>query len=90
MSEVAPWRSWPKVCRPRSGAVNTKAYRAMMVWQHPFANHRLEGGIQGWTALGSFPYAGPLRTAIQNWAVLWCDCDEDVGPHLVWRRQARG
>jgi len=70
--------------------VNTKAYRAMMVWQHPFANHRLEGGIQGWTALGSFPYAGPLRTAIQNWAVLWCDCDEDVGPHLVWRRQARG
>lgn len=90
MAETAAnWRSWPKVCRARHGASNTKGYRAMTVWQHPGKNP-FTGGFQGCTALGSFPYAGPLRTAIQNHAVLWCNCDESAGTHLVWRHQARG
>ena len=61
--EAAPWRTWPKVCRARHGAANQRGYRSVMLWQPPTVNP-FTGEVQGWTALGSVPYRGPLRSCL--------------------------
>lgn len=61
-NERSMWRRRPKVCRARYGASNTARYRSVTITQPPM---RLLGDtIQLWTALGTVPYAGALRSTI--------------------------
>ncbi len=73
MTAPAKWREWPMVCRPRYGSANSKAYRAVRVWQPP-------NPLGIWLPLGSRPYRGPLRSLV----LVDCDAVAWLGNRLVW------
>lgn len=55
------WRSMPKVCKPRHGQANSKAYRRVSVMQPP-TPARGDWPAMGACCLGTLDYAGPMRS----------------------------
>ena len=56
--QLPHWRSMPKVCPPRAGASNSKAYRWVKYWQP-------EGvSVPVFCCLGRMDYVGPTRSTL--------------------------